>query len=112
MGDDQRSRMQGSNDIRDLWPDPPKGLQDRLFHFVDSWPEVDDEQIVLMASVGVYGRGAVTGLTMGDIRTLANREALGSETVAYGPQAQELGRQLRRRIADEEGRRAAGEQGP
>lgn len=89
------------DDIRDLWPDPPDSLRDRLQHFVDCWPHVPDSTVVVMATSGVYGTGVMTGLTMGDIRTLASREALGPETVAYGPEAERLGRQLRQRLARE-----------
>lgn len=87
--------------IREMWPEPPKTLKDKLFHFLDSYPEVSDGAVVLMATSNVYGRGVITGLTMGDIRALAHREALGAETVVYGPQAEELGRQLRAKLAAE-----------
>lgn len=89
------------DDIRELWPDPPQTLRERLEHFVDSWPQVPDATVVVMATSGVYGTGVLTGLTMGDIRTLAQREALGAETVAYGPEAERLGRRLRTRLAAE-----------
>jgi len=90
-----------TDDIRDLWPDPPDSLRDRLQHFVDCWPDVPDPTVVVLATSGVYGTGLTTGLTMGDIRTLAARESLGPETVAYGPEAERLGRQLRQRMARE-----------
>ncbi len=87
--------------IRELWPDAPDTLKDKLFHFLDCYPEVPNTAVVLMATSNVYGRGVITGLTMGDIRALAQREALGAETVVYGPQAEELGRQLRAKLAAE-----------
>jgi hypothetical protein len=88
-----------TDDIRELWPDPPETLRDRLQHFTDNWPDVPDATVVVMATSGVYGVGVLTGLTMGDIRTLAGREALGPETVVYGPEAERLGRQLREKLA-------------
>jgi hypothetical protein len=88
-----------SDDIRELWPDPPETLTDRLQHFVDSWPSVPDSTVVVMATSGVYGVGVMTGLTMGDIRTLAGDLAMGPETVAYGERAERLGRQLRAQLA-------------
>jgi len=90
-----------AQDIRELWPDPPESLAERLQHFVDNWPQVPDSTVVVMATSGVYGVGVMTGLTMGDIRTLAAREALGPETVAYGARAEQLGRQLRAKLAAE-----------
>lgn len=90
-----------TDDIRKLWPDPPQNLAERLQHFVDNWPQVPGSTVVVMATSGVYGIGVMTGLTMDDIRTLAAREVLGPETVAYGSQAEQLGRDLRRRLAAE-----------
>lgn len=93
-----------SDDIRELWPDPPESLRDRLQHFVDNWPGVPEQTVVVMATSGVYGIGVLTGITMGDIRTLASREAMGPDTVMYGPDAERLGRQLRDKLEREQPR--------
>lgn len=87
--------------IQEIWPEPPDTLKEKLFHFLDCYPEVPDGAVVLMATSNVYGRGVITGLTMGDVRALAHREALGAETVVYGPEAERLGRQLREKLAAE-----------
>jgi hypothetical protein len=107
-----------ADQIKDLWPDPPESLRERLEHFVDSWPDVPDQTVVVMATSGVYGIGVLTGLTMGDIRTLASREAQPAETVVYGPEAERLGRRLQARLRQEGGDRGStgtypeGRQGP
>lgn len=84
-----------TEDIRELWPEPPRDLKERLQHFLDCYPDVPDQTVVLMSTASVYGRGAMTGLTMGDMRTLAGQQSAGAETVVYGPDAEWLGRQLR-----------------
>src|SRR5688500_18968079 len=81
----RRSTVSERPSIRDLWPDPPANLVQRLEHFMDQWRNVPDDYVILYTTIGVYDQP--TGILMGDIRTLYGRERLGVDTVVYGSAA-------------------------
>lgn len=88
------------NNIRDLWPEPPGSMTERLRHTLDVWADYPEDYVILIATSEVYGPHVVTGLTIGDLRELFRR--MGDDppagTVIYGSQAERLGARLREDI--------------
>lgn len=86
--------------IRDLWPEPPGDLFERLRHTLDVWEDYPDDYIVLIATSEVYGPHVQTGLTIGDLKDLYRRSGNpGPDTVLFGSAAERLAERLRGDIA-------------
>lgn len=87
------------NNIRDLWPEPPGNMIERLRHTLDIWDDYPDDFVILIATNEVYGPHVVTGTTIGDLKELYNRlDNPGSDTVIYGSAADRLRDRLRRDV--------------
>lgn len=85
------------NHIRDLWPEPPGTMHERLRHTMDVWADYPDDFVILIATSEVYGPHVVTGVTIGDLREVLRRmgEDPSASTVLYGDAARRLRDRLR-----------------
>jgi hypothetical protein len=87
--------------ILDLWPEPPKGGNQRIKHFLDVYDDLPDDYMILMSTPELYGRHVRTGVSIGDLRQLYNLGALSTDTVGTSPAGATLGtssEQIRRRV--------------
>jgi hypothetical protein len=86
--------------IRDVWPNPPDGLMERLRHTLDVWADYPEDYIILIATSEVYGPHVQTGLTIGDLKALYERTRdPGPHTVLYGDAAEKMRDRLRDDVA-------------
>lgn len=51
----------------------PSTPEEALAHVIAVFKDTDDTRLMIEATQNIYGDGAVTGLTMGDLRALAAR---------------------------------------
>lgn len=61
------------------WPKPPEDAIGKALHVLDAFDECGDDMQVVTATSNVYGRGVVTGLTLGDLRELV--EMIGKKSL-------------------------------
>jgi hypothetical protein len=61
--------------IERLGPEPTTP-EERLTHVLAAHEEGDDDRMIFEATNNVYGDGVRTGLTLGDLRALAQRLSL------------------------------------
>ncbi|MEU7096074.1 hypothetical protein [Kitasatospora aureofaciens] len=60
-----------ASEVLNKRPEAPQNPADALAHIIEVYAEVPDDRIMIEATTNVYGPGVRTGLTMGDLRSLA-----------------------------------------
>lgn len=69
------------------WPRPPATSRERLAHVLDAFGPWPDDTVMIQVTTGVYGPGMVSGLTLGDLRTMSRIMAVPQDTDPAATQA-------------------------